>query len=936
MWQGDSIQLAIDSGTASGKGGRVNTFYELGFALMPSGQVATFDWEGSFEWASASVEGEKTETGYRLKIAIPWANLALDPDHLPESIGINLVVNDTGPDGRRRYVEWTPGSAQVKDRSAFARAVFADPSALMVTSLKLDRGNYDSTQSINGQFVAYSLGSVPVSALHLTATATLDGARLSWPGIKLESMDSGTVQMIRFMIPPGAMGKDGIYKLQAETGEQDLPPGKVLASASFQRLDIEEKIISIRDDARKRMDDVTAQMKVNPQAAKDPYLHLGLAVVDRFLTKTDGVALSPEWRLLQAEEMQNILDEVQSRLKNQPKLISADERSKTPQPPVNPVPPASPNYLYGYLGYNSIVQDIPLFSGIGATLIGVERGPNQLNEDGGLTQDAKSATAILDSAAAQGLKVDFLLSPHYFPQWAMEKAPDIKLPKPAGAIRYNIDHPLAREVIQNWIKTFVPLVKDQPALLSLCLSNEPVYSDSGRDTYSKKTWAAYLEKKHGTVTALNHLYESQYSSFDEVPPPEIGMPDSLSAQRAYYDWIIFNQIHFAGWHQWMNDQVKALAPQVPTHAKIMTDIFDRETLAKGVDPELFCNITDWAGNDSYAWPKIFRQFAYDWAQEEMWYDLLHSFKGQPVFNSENHIILDATPAVHISPDHTRSVLWQSGLHHLQASEIWLWEEPSTHDAEGSICCRPGNMYAAGKTMLDLRRLGQEVTVAAQAPAQVALLYSPTSIFWQTDYTDAVKSAYTALSCLGQPLTFISERQLAQHARSSANEKVKWLILPRATHLSKDVVTALNRFIKEGGKIIALGKDCMKFDEYQQAQPAGALPTEFSTIEWTKGGDEDLAARLKTLLAQQGLKFDSLNEAHSDKPAWGVEYRVVRNGDTTLVPLINFLQHSQIVSLKLTGHAKDLLSGRDIDLNNITLLSLTPLLLQMKPDMASKP
>jgi len=239
-------------------------------------------------------------------------------------------------------------------------------------------------------------------------------------------------------------------------------------------------------------------------------------------------------------------------------------------------------------------------------------------------------------------------------------------------------------------------------------------------------------------------------------------------------------------------------------------------------------------------------------------------------------------------------------------------------------------------MLDLRRLGQEVTVAAQAPAQVALLYSPTSIFWQTDYTDAVKSAYTALSCLGQPLTFISERQLAQHARSSANEKVKWLILPRATHLSKDVVTALNRFIKEGGKIIALGKDCMKFDEYQQAQPAGALPTEFSTIEWTKGGDEDLAARLKTLLAQQGLKFDSLNEAHSDKPAWGVEYRVVRNGDTTLVPLINFLQHSQIVSLKLTGHAKDLLSGRDIDLNNITLLSLTPLLLQMKPDMASKP
>lgn len=39
------------------------------------------------------------------------------------------------------------------------------------------------------------------------------------------------------------------------------------------------------------------------------------------------------------------------------------------------------------------------------------------------------------------------------------------------------------------------------------------------------------------------------------------------------------------------------------------------------------------------------EFAYDWRREASWYDLLHSFYAQPLFNSENHIIYDGTPAI---------------------------------------------------------------------------------------------------------------------------------------------------------------------------------------------------------------------------------------------------------------------------------------------------
>ena len=69
-----------------------------------------------------------------------------------------------------------------------------------------------------------------------------------------------------------------------------------------------------------------------------------------------------------------------------------------------------------------------------------------------------------------------------------------------------------------------------------------------------------------------------------------------------------------------------------------------------------------------------KEFMYHWQVEEMGYDLLHSFRNQPVFNSENHPIPNATGQYEYPMRHTRAVMWQGGLHHMGASTTWVWEQ----------------------------------------------------------------------------------------------------------------------------------------------------------------------------------------------------------------------------------------------------------------------
>ena len=463
-------------------------------------------------------------------------------------------------------------------------------------------------------------------------------------------------------------------------------------------------------------------------------------------------------------------------------------------------------------------------------------------------------------------------------------------------------------------------LKRKPALHSVCLANEPVYNSSGRDPYTRPEFTRFLERKHGQIATLNALYAANYRSFDEVPVPPDFMPKAQAARRAYYDWTSFNKQMFAGWHAWLDSLLKRQGLHAPTHTKIMVfQSLDRDKLGYGVDPELMCGATDLAGCDDYAF--LSGPYAYDWLQNEFFYDLLHSFRGQPVFNSENHIIPDNSGPGHLPMNHTRSALWQGGLHHQGSTTIWVWEQAADPSLAGSIYFRPANVYGAGRAMLDLNRLATEVTAINTAPPTVALLYSQPSIFWQEKYQATIYPLYTALNFLGQNITFISERQLAEGKAA----KVQWLVVPNATHVLSTTPKALAQFVKSGGKVLLVGKDSLRRDEYDRLLEAGT--GDYPTMDLA-ASDQATAVALRQALAS--LRFEDLQDTATGQPAWAIEFRAVRHGRMTLVPLINLSKETKTVQFPRWANrpALDLLSGEKVDLSAIRAGPMLPRLLRV--------
>ncbi len=677
------------------------------------------------------------------------------------------------------------------------------------------------------------------------------------------------------------------------------------------------------DALRQRMQALETEARGNPKLADNPYLRLGTAVARRFIEFAqhggpDG-RTGLAWSNLQFEEVAQVLDETE-------KLVRSGRMELLDWQPPKPgrvkvkdgifYERGRPHYFAGYGHFASVINDLPDFPALGASLVQDGRaGPSAMNPDGTLGQGALDVLRGLDRAERYGMRVDFLLSPHYYPGWAM--TPDMANGN-IGFLGFNIFHPKAKATIEQWIELMAARIKDKPALHSVCLANEPVYVCSGRDPYTRPAFTDYLKQKHHSLAELNALYGTDYRSFDDVPVPALGMPSTVPAQRAYYDWTCFNKKMFADWHAWMGSLLKQHGVKAPTHTKIMVfQTLDRDKLSHGVDPELMCRATDLAGCDAYAF--LNGPNTYDWFGQEFFYDLLHSFRGQSVFNSENHVIPDGATPYHIPMNQTRSVLWQGGLHHQGSTTIWVWERAADISLSGSIYFRPANVYGAGRAMLDLNRLAPEVTALNQSKPRIALLYSQPSIFWEPKYQGTLYSLYRVLNFMGENVTFVSERQLADGTAA----KVQWLLVPNATHVLSSTPAALAAFAKSGPKVLLVGKDSLSRDEYDRPLPRPAYPTlELAATE------SATATALRRALAP--LAFNDLREVSTGQPAWGIEFRLVRQGRRTLAFFDNFSGQSQTVTLPRwsQGQSLDLLSGAKMDLKAIPLEPMLPRLFRL--------
>lgn len=577
-----------------------------------------------------------------------------------------------------------------------------------------------------------------------------------------------------------------------------------------------------------------------------------------------------------------------------------------------------PIFLTGYGHFNPVVDDLPFFPEIGINVIQIEIGPKStVFEDGIRTEEIQERICgALDRARENGVRVCVLISPHYFPQWALDKWPELQL-QTRGFLNVAPDAPEARDIYRKHIQALVPLIKDHPALHSICLSNEPVSLAWQRDPYRLPLWHAWLERKYKNVDALNDVYGTTYGSFTEIPHPEL----SLDEKRGpLCDGVRFNQEAFAEWHAWMTGAIHEIAPNLPCHAKVMVLPMDRSTVFWGTDPWDFAKLSQLNGNDCYYMRlNPGKEWVCDWLGQNMYYDLQRSMKWVPIFNTENHIIRDRENG-YIPREHIYAAIWQGAIHGQGASTTWAWQR--TYDAksdfEGLILHRAACTAAMSRCALDLMRLSKEAAALQNLKPAVAILYSNAALVADARHVDDRAHVYEALNFCGIPIGFITDEQIEAGLLS----QYKCLFVAGAKASTGRAIDAMRQWAETGGRIVNYDMDNLREDEYGRS----VTPPPFGKNFPLRTDSERSALRdaLLDYLTANELGPDFLPHTPEDAVPYGVEWRACATDNGTLVNMINYTP--QPVAIRLPeGSWKEMIANQTVDLT-ISLAPETPVLL----------
>ena len=585
-----------------------------------------------------------------------------------------------------------------------------------------------------------------------------------------------------------------------------------------------------------------------------------------------------------------------------------------------------PIFFTGVGHFGQVRQDTPILNDYGLNIIQIEMGPsNAMPRPGEVDREAirRNVVAALDNAAKHNVMVNLLVSPHYFPQWAIDRDP--KLGEcGTGFLHFCIEAPEARAIVETYLRALLPIIKDHPALHSICLSNEPQYT--GKCAYSVEGFHAWLKRRHGSVDGLNATYGSHYGSFEAIP-----IPDTAADYPLYYDFCRYNQDRFLAFHAFERDIIREYAPALPVHVKVMSLAFgDPGRFTSGINHEDFNSLGAIAGNDcvqNFAQPEDV--YAQEWQTMAMNYTLQHvTAPGAPIYNSEDHIIADGELR-YIPGSHIRTAFYTQALHGQGAATTWVWERQQGGDFRENILTRPTCVRELGRIALDLNRLASEMTVLQKAPADVAILYSMSAMAASADHTREAEAVFTALYFGDTVADFVTERQCVSGKLSA----YKVLVVPHAANVPTNTALHIQDFVKAGGTVIQVG-ECFTHDEYGHATAAPVMRVGSGSVVNLAGGQKPEAYRdalLPALAAAHCSRPAVLNDGQG-QPIWGVNLRTVPYQGKLLASLVNFSKRPCRINLDVVAgkaSAINLLTRKPVRFP-MTIQPLDPVLLCLTP------
>lgn len=425
------------------------------------------------------------------------------------------------------------------------------------------------------------------------------------------------------------------------------------------------------------------------------------------------------------------------------------------------------------------------------------------------------------NAEKNNLKVGINLSPHYFPSYMTSTYPDLGVGSP-GFNKFRVDDERSKAVMELYIRALLDAVKDYGCVADVCLSNEPVYSANVNECYVP-LWQDYLKGIYNDdINLLNEHYESNYTSFDEVQ-----MPGEKEATVRNYDYARFNNDLLLKFHEWMAEVVHKFRPDLPVHAKLMSDMqgaHDKRSRGfynYGYAWEDYAGITDVIGFDGGSGYKP-GEFLVDSYIESthltQWFktDFITSIKNAPWINSETHIVSDKTFDFSMdAADHIGRYMWQEGIHGVGASAVWVFDDIKRDKLfQGSIFYRPDAQLDLGKSALDLNRLSYEVNAVSNAKRNIGLLYSYSARNYNDILDNSMINIYSGITFNGLKTKFISDRK-----PEDLNSDIDILFVPNAVCVMPQILDSIIKYQDGGGKVVIFGEDSLTRDERNAPQDA---------------------------------------------------------------------------------------------------------------------
>ena len=445
-------------------------------------------------------------------------------------------------------------------------------------------------------------------------------------------------------------------------------------------------------------------------------------------------------------------------------------------------------------------------------------------------QPNKSEIALLvsrlDLFKEHGLTAGLVLQCN-LPNWTKAAYPQVA--QYAGSnCAQNIDDPNLFSLWNSTLRAAYTPIKDHPALNSVRLGNEVWFSPFANKTvisaYTMEKWHSWLKTRYnGNITALNDLYKTHYSTFEQVPLPmrvkehKATPPLGFKGTPASLDLAEFNMDRGDNYLASLNSILKSINPDVITHIKFV----DKKTFDSwpygGTDRDRLDSVTDWVGADTRIMPypvvaektpfRNTEQYALDWLAAGLGYTWMKTTNpGKLVVDLEVHAIrTSAATNDSIADKHMSAAFWTSHLHGLALHMIWSWSRDETGQPTdgltGSLNTQPQVMDGYARTLDYINALGPEVRALSENSRPICVLWSRfAKIASDSSAVFAMIDMFEALSFFDLSLAFVTGQQCV---KSGVPESCKVLFVPASEFAANNVVTVLKTY-SQSGKMVFVG------------------------------------------------------------------------------------------------------------------------------------